>query len=144
MLRQLISMLAFVPQAALLLVLAARFGRDLPFCMCAQTLVFVSFNKVCTAQYLIWYHVLLPLILPSSRALVKSERACTALVAASWIATLLSWLGLAHELEFRARSAFTLLWIASLGFFSCNVVIVRGVLRQHHATPLFRSGHLFR
>lgn len=46
-LRALLSSLAFLPQAALLLALAARFGRDLPFCMFAQTLVFVSFNKVC-------------------------------------------------------------------------------------------------
>ena len=68
LLRGLLSSLAFVPQAALLLALAARFGRDLPFCMFAQTLVFVSFKKVCTAQYFVWYHGLLPLVLPSTAA----------------------------------------------------------------------------
>lgn len=143
-LRRLISTLAFVPQAALLLALAARFGRDLPFCMFAQTLVFVTFNKVCTAQYFIWYHALLPLILPSSAALLKSERPRTALVVATWVVTLLGWLALAHQLEFRSRNVFTSLWLASLAFFGANVVVVREAIRMHHATPLFRGGRLAR
>ena len=144
LLRGLLSSLAFVPQAALLLALAARFGRDLPFCMFAQTLVFVSFNKVCTAQYFVWYHGLLPLVLPSTAALLRQQRPRTLIAAAVWTASLLLWLGVAHQLEFRARNTFLPLWLAGLLFFFANVYMVHETIRLHHSTPLFRCGRLAR
>ena len=42
--------IAFAPQLLLLGLLALCFGRDLPFCLFVQTLLFVSLNKVCTAH----------------------------------------------------------------------------------------------
>jgi phosphatidylinositol glycan class M len=144
LLRGLLSSLAFVPQAALLLGLAARFGRDLPFCIFVQTLVFVTFNKVCTAQYFVWYHGLLPLVLPSSAALLRQQRPRTLVAVAVWTATLLLWLGVAHQLEFRARNVFLPLWLAGLAFFFANVFLVHEAIRLHHSTPLFRGGRLAR
>ena len=142
--RRALASLAFVPQAALLVALAVRFGRDLPFCLFMQTVVFVSFNKVCTAQYFVWYHALLPLVLPSSAALLRAHRPRTAAVVSLWVITLMTWLGCAHQLEFRARQAFLPLWLASLAFFAANVAFVIHTIRMHHATPLFRAGRLAR
>jgi phosphatidylinositol glycan class M len=142
--RALLASLAFVPQATLLLALAWRFGRDLPFCMLLQTVVFVAFNKVVTAQYFVWYLALLPLALPSSTALCAHERRRASLVGGAWLATLLCWLGVAHQLEFRARNVLTPLWLASLAFFGANVVVVREAIRMHTPTPLFRAGRLAR
>jgi hypothetical protein len=58
----------FFPQLLLSgLVIPLAFAKhDLPATMFAQTFAFVSFNKVCTSQYFMWYIVLLPFYLPGS------------------------------------------------------------------------------
>ena len=143
-LRRTLSALAFVPQASLLLVFAVKFGSDLPFCMLVQTLVFVGFNKVCTAQYFIWYHALLPLALPSSSALHREHHRRAALRCGAWCLSLFAWLGCAHQLEFRARSVFVPLWLASLAFFGANVGLIHLAVELHLPTPLFHAGRLAR
>ena len=57
-------------------------------------------------QYFVWYHALLPLVLPSSAALLRPHRTATACCAVAWIASLALWLGVAHQLEFRGRQCF--------------------------------------
>lgn len=44
------GLLAFLPQLAALLAISVAYGKDLPFALFALTMVFVAFNKVCTAQ----------------------------------------------------------------------------------------------
>jgi phosphatidylinositol glycan class M len=61
-----LNLLTFLPQILLLLLLSYKFSNiyEVNFCLFCQTLVFVTFNKVVTAQYFLWYFSLLPLILP--------------------------------------------------------------------------------
>ena len=140
MLRRAASALAFAPQAVLLVAFAAKFGNDLPFCMLVQTVGFVALNKVCTAQYFVWYLALLPLVLPSSAALQRVHRARTAVLSAFWVGTLLLWLGIAYLLEFGGRPVYLWLWLACLAFFAANVLLLRHIICMHHPTPLFRNG----
>ena len=144
LLRRGLSLAAFAPQLLLLGLLAVSFGRDLPFCLFVQTLLFVSLNKVCTAQYFVWYHALLPLVLPSSAILLRPHRVATACCAAAWIASLALWLGWAHQLEFRGRQCFLAVWAASLLFLAANVAVARHAIRLHSPAPLFRAGRLAR
>lgn len=63
----LMGLLAFVPQMALVTIIGIAFGKDIFFACFVQTFLFVSFNKVITSQYFMWYICLFPLILPSSK-----------------------------------------------------------------------------
>ncbi|KAK3367502.1 PIG-M-domain-containing protein [Podospora didyma] len=116
-----IESVAFLPQLALscLLIPLVLGKKDLPTAMLAQTFTFVTFNKVCTSQYFLWYMVLLPLYLPQSSFIKNKALGISAL--ALWVASQGMWLQQGYELEFLGKSTFLPgLWIASLAFFLVN------------------------
>ncbi|KAK3320179.1 PIG-M-domain-containing protein [Cercophora scortea] len=120
-----IESLAFLPQLLLSTVLIplALAKKSLPSAMLAQTFAFVTFNKVCTSQYFLWYMVLLPLYLPGSSFLRDKRLGLAAL--ALWVGGQALWLQQGYELEFLGRSTFVPgLWVASLGFFLVNCWIL--------------------
>ncbi|KAI1395735.1 glycosyltransferase family 50 protein, partial [Hypoxylon fuscum] len=120
-----VESVAFLPQLLLSTVLIPLVGakQDLPATMLAQTFAFVTFNKVCTSQYFLWYMVFLPLYLPSSSLLRSPILGLSALTL--WIATQGLWLQQAYYLEFLGLSTFVPgLWAASLGFFLVNCWIL--------------------
>ncbi|QUC17445.1 uncharacterized protein UV8b_01686 [Ustilaginoidea virens] len=117
--------LAFLPQLLLSCVLIpfVLAKKDLATSMMAQTLAFVTFNKVCTSQYFLWYMIFLPLYLPGSTLLRKPAVGVSALVL--WIAAQAAWLQQGYQLEFLGRSTFFPgLWAASLAFFLVNCWIL--------------------
>ncbi|PBP22194.1 hypothetical protein BUE80_DR006998 [Diplocarpon rosae] len=113
--------LAFLPQIFLsafaIPFLLAK--KDLPSTMLAQTFAFVSFNKVCTSQYFLWYMVFLPFYLPTSSLLARKPLGIVA--AATWVLTQVLWLQQGFQLEFLGQSTFVPgLWAASILFFFTN------------------------
>ncbi|RYP57444.1 hypothetical protein DL769_009469 [Monosporascus sp. CRB-8-3] len=121
-----IESLAFLPQLLLSTVLIPLVGakRDLPATMLAQTFAFVTFNKVCTSQYFLWYMVLLPLYLPTS-SLARRPATLGLGALALWVGTQALWLHQAYRLEFLGLSTFAPgLWLASLAFFLANCWIL--------------------
>ncbi|WPH02234.1 GPI mannosyltransferase 1-like protein [Acrodontium crateriforme] len=126
---------AFIPQmflsvVALPLLLAKK---DLASTMLAQTFAFVTFNKVCTSQYFLWYMVFLPFYLPNSSMLQNPRLGITALVA--WIAGQGLWLQQGFELEFLGKSTFVPgLWFAGAIFFLINCWIL-GIIVADIRTP---------
>ncbi|CRG83471.1 phosphatidylinositol glycan, class M [Talaromyces islandicus] len=117
--------LAFIPQLALStvaipLILAKQ---SLPGAMLAQTFAFVTFNKVCTSQYFLWYLVFLPLYLPSSSFMKSPVLGFGALL--MWVTSQALWLHQAFQLEFLGTSTFVPgLWLASLIFYLVNCWIL--------------------
>ncbi|KAF5124195.1 GPI mannosyltransferase 1 [Metarhizium anisopliae] len=117
--------LAFLPQLSLSCVLIPLVlaKKDLATTMMAQTFAFVTFNKVCTSQYFLWYMIFLPLYLPTSTFLRKPRLGMTALVL--WLVSQGAWLHQGYELEFLGRSTFFPgLWASSVAFFLVNCWIL--------------------
>ncbi|KAL2823467.1 PIG-M-domain-containing protein [Aspergillus cavernicola] len=113
--------LAFIPQLLLSVILIPLIlgKRDLPGTMLAQTFAFVTFNKVCTSQYFLWYLIFLPFYLPTSSLLQNPRLGIS--VAAAWVVGQALWLQQGFNLEFLGISSFAPgLFLASLGFFAVN------------------------
>ncbi|KAL9242493.1 hypothetical protein vseg_016485 [Gypsophila vaccaria] len=134
------KLISFLPQFTLQLVLMFSFALDLPFCFLAQTVAFVAFNKVITAQYFVWFFCLLPLVLPWSKMKLRWEGVFCILC---WMGTQLHWLMWGYLLEFKGWNVFLQLWIASLLFLAANSVVLISIIRCHRYSPVFqrlRSG----
>lgn len=123
--------LAFVPQlllSAVLLPLQPVTQVSLASTMMAQTLAFVTFNKVCTAQYFLWYLVFLPLTLPDSSLIHRPRTGL--MVLGAWVGAQAIWLSQGFQLEFLGRSSFVGgfgrvgLWEATIMFFMVNCYIL--------------------
>jgi phosphatidylinositol glycan class M len=103
--------------------------------MFCQTFAFVTFNKVCTSQYFLWYLVFLPLYLPNSTLLNKKGLGSFALLA--WLAGQAAWLWQGYKLEFLGQQTFVPgLWYAGLGFFAINCWILGVVVADIATRPL--------
>ncbi|EON62418.1 GPI mannosyltransferase 1 [Coniosporium apollinis CBS 100218] len=121
--------LAFLPQIFLSAVaIPLTLGKkDLASTMLAQTFAFVTFNKVCTSQYFLWYLVFLPFYLPDSTLLHRPSTGLTALIL--WVVGQALWLQQGYQLEFLGRSTFLPgLWTASIIFFLINIWILGAIV----------------
>ncbi|KAJ0410467.1 hypothetical protein P43SY_002799 [Pythium insidiosum] len=132
-----VGVLAFLPQLLSLITISLVYGRDLSFALFALTMVFVIFNKVCTAQYFLWYTCFLPLILPTTTLRLRWKGL---LLIIGWLGSELHWLYWAFHLEMKGKNTFLPLWLAGVLFFAVNVGILAALMRHHVFTPLFRNG----
>ncbi|XP_022027734.1 GPI mannosyltransferase 1 isoform X1 [Helianthus annuus] len=129
------KLISFLPQLIVQIVLVFRFAQDFPFCFFVQTVAFVAFNKVITAQYFVWFFCLLPLILPWSKMKLKWEGILCVLV---WIGAQTHWLFWGYMLEFKGKQVFLQLWAASLLFFAANIYVMITIIRRHTYSPVFK------
>jgi GPI mannosyltransferase 1 subunit M len=117
--------LAFIPQLTLstILIPLALSKSSLPRAMLAQTFAFVTFNKVCTSQYFLWYLIFLPIYLPGSILIRKPALGFSVL--AAWVAGQGVWLWQGYKLEMLGESTFVPgLWLSGLLFFAVNCWIL--------------------
>lgn len=134
-----LSLICFFPQALSVLMCSLRFYNNLPFAWVSSVFVFVSFNKVCTSQYFLWYLSLLPLIIPFLE--MKKSRAL--MLCAMWLFGQAIWLAPAYILEFQGINSFFIIWCASLVFLLINTAIL-SILSEslHHQTHVINKEKL--
>lgn len=123
---------AFAAQGAVLLALAVGLHTELPLCWLVQTLAFVALNKVCTAQYFVWFFSLLPLALLRAPWPPPNE---LVVAAAAWVVTQLHWLAWGYALEFQGAGAHLGLWFAGVIFLVANAGLIAALMRCCCATP---------
>jgi phosphatidylinositol glycan class M len=122
------GLIAFVPQWGLILLSSFYLAKNkLPLSLLVQTMIFVIFNKVCTAQYFIWYVGLMPIVLPKCQIGAKKG----GIMLAAWIATEAHWLFWGYMLEFQGQQVFLQLWGASVLFFLANSWILRELISSY-------------
>ncbi|KAL5022148.1 hypothetical protein ScPMuIL_001303 [Solemya velum] len=121
---RLMSLLAFLPQVVLLFLISFKFYHSLPLCWFLQTFIFVTFNKVCTSQYFLWYLSILPLLVPYIK--LSCARAVTTVLL--WFTGQGLWLLPAYYLEFEGQNTFLWLWSAGLLFFVTNIYITLTII----------------
>lgn len=120
---------SFIPQlgisGVLLPLLFAK--KNFISCLFIQTFAFVTFNKVLTSQYFIWFLIFLPLYISSSNINKKSGL----LYLVIWVLSQGLWLFSAYQLEFLGKSTFDVnLFYSSIFFFLSNCWILKNLIQD--------------
>ncbi|SGY18943.1 BQ5605_C014g07513 [Microbotryum silenes-dioicae] len=112
---------------------------DLPFIWLIQTLVFVTFNKVCTSQYFLWYIWFLPLVLPdlskpitpSTKSTSTTKRSALLSPTTGWILAQVLWLSQAYQLEILGWPTYLRVWAAGVVFMGINCWVIVSLIKAY-------------
>lgn len=131
---QFFNFVCFINQSAILIVISFMMYEDLAFCFFLLTQTFVTFNKICTSQYFLWYISLLPLLVPGFAHLKVKQ---IVLPITIWFSGQGLWLFCAYLLEFRGVNTFLFIWSFGILFFLINVLIALWCVRCYKFHSLF-------
>lgn len=120
--------LAFIPQLSIsaIIIPLVFSSESITKTSFLQTLTFVTFNKVMTSQYFIWFLIFLPFYLKSS-TLLNTNKWKGIFCLLLWIVSQGSWLYFAYKLEFLGESTFYPGLLFSSSFFFLSNIYILGV-----------------
>ncbi|CAB9506650.1 GPI mannosyltransferase 1 [Seminavis robusta] len=122
-----IGKLLLLPQLVLLVYTSLALApTNLGLALFVQTYLFVTQNKVITAQYLTWYLCLLPLCSDSFGTTPRLQWSLAGLALSYGI-----WLGSAYCLEMQGWAVHRLVWIASVVYYWANISVIAALLSSY-------------
>lgn len=147
------GLLAFLPQAVVLLFASWMLRRNVAQACCVVTVLFIAFNKVCTVQYFVWFIPLLCFVFyqPRHRKNVKPildkrgvevpayqapSYLAILLAFAAWAATIPIWVTVNFPLEFLGENAYGRVWLASCLFFLATTSLAGWLGRVSYLSQL--------
>ena len=135
--QKLFAYMAFIPQALFVLGLAFYYclgskhkTQDMIFATFAQTMAFVTLNKVITSQYFLWYLCLLPLIMQNIRLSAKQWLVLLVI----WLLSQGQWLLPAYLFEFQHWNCLSWVWLSSIAFLVINIFILFYVIAYYDSS----------
>jgi phosphatidylinositol glycan class M len=126
-LSNLLSLITFVPQITMIILSTLLLFTDINNCLLILTMIFVTFNKVVTAQYFLWYISLLPLIAPYNN-LFKGRKILGVFLFIVWLFFELLWNNFSHRLEVKGQNLFLEIWGINVIFFLINCTVISQIL----------------
>ena len=129
-----LNFLCFFNQFVVLVVISLVMYEDPPYCFFLLTQTFVTFNKICTSQYFLWYISLLPLVVPGFIHLKLKQVIFPVIF---WFLGQAVWLFFAYLLEFRGINSFLYIWLSGIAFYLINVVIASWCVHYYRFHFLF-------
>lgn len=118
------GILTFIPQWGIIILTGFCLYYDVFIAMLIQTWAFVAFNKVCTAQYFLWYITILPIIF--SHNLMNGPRSYLTFICVFLMISSSAVFGFyAYQFEFEGTNT---LWEIQLGNFYFFFVNIFGIL----------------
>nr|XP_039248193.1 GPI mannosyltransferase 1-like [Styela clava] len=129
-----LGLICFFNQVLVTLCLSVAFYKDLPFCTFLLVFSFVTFNKICTSQYFLWYLTILPLVIPGLANVNLFEIIAAVFL---WGGGQGIWLASAYVLEFEGQRVFLYVWGASVLFFIINVIVIIWFMKRYVDFPSY-------
>lgn len=129
---KLLSLITFAPQALLVGISSLALFQNINLCLVIVTMIFVTFNKVITAQYFLWYISLIPLIVPFNKLFDFKNHPGKVLYGLFmflvWLVLELLWNNYSHHLEYKGNNLFLEIWGINIGFFLVNCWIIKDLI----------------
>jgi phosphatidylinositol glycan class M len=127
---KILSFAMFIPQALLILISSLTLFKDINLCLLVNTMIFVTFNKVVTAQYFLWYISIIPLIVPRND-LFGNKKVKGLLLFIIWLFFELIWNYYSHKLEYKGENRFLEMWGIDVAFFLVNCYLIKSFINSH-------------
>ena len=127
---KIVPMLMFLPQWIVVITAGLGFHHDLFLAIVVQTWAFVTFNKVMTAQYFLWYMSLIPYVAINNK-MVQVGWFKGALVYLGQLLFMAIWGFFAFQLEFMGRPYFYEVQCVNYLFFVINIASIVLLMTNH-------------